>query len=295
MIIDAHHHLWRLSRGDYDWLTPDLAPLYRDFEPADLAPLMAAGGVAGGIVVQAAATEAETRFLLDLADQTPALLGVVGWTDFASPDAPAAIASLARHPKLKGFRPMLQDDPDDDFILRPAALAAVAALQDAGLRFDALVRPRHLPRLIQLRDRFPDLPMVIDHAAKPDIAGGGWEPWADDLRRVADDGRTCCKLSGLLIEAAPGADGEALRRYADLVVEAFGAERVMWGSDWPVVLLAGDYAGWLATAQALVAGRSDAERAAIFGGTAARFYGLMAAAGEIDLRALPLPHPEAPA
>ena len=295
MIIDSHHHLWRLSRGDYGWLTPDLATLYRDFEPADLAPLMAAGRVAGGIVVQAAESEAETAFLLKLADRTPTILGVVGWTDFASGDAPAAIARLARHPKLKGFRPMLQDDPDDDFILRPAALAAVAALQDAGLRLDALVRPRHLTRLVELRARFPALPMVIDHAAKPDIAGGQWEPWADNLRRVADDGRTCCKLSGLLTEAAPGADGDALLRYADLVVDAFGAERVMWGSDWPVVLLAGDYAGWLATAQALMAGRSDAERVAIFGGTAARFYWLAPAVGELDLRVPALPHPEAPA
>ena len=274
MIIDSHHHVWRLSRGDYDWLTPDLTDLYRDFEPADLAPLMAAGGVAGGIVVQAAESEAETGFLLDLANKSPTILGVVGWTDFAAPDGPAAIARLARHPRLKGFRPMLQDDPDDDFILRPAALAALAALRDEGLRLDALVRPRHLPRLISLRERFPDLPMVIDHAAKPDIAGGQWEPWADDMRRLADDGRTCCKLSGLLTEAAPGAGADALRRYADLVLDAFGAERVMWGSDWPVVLLAGDYGGWLAMAQALVAGRSDAERAAIFGGTAARFYGL---------------------
>ena len=274
MIIDSHHHLWRLSRGDYDWLTPDLAALYRDFEPADLAPLMTAGGVDGGIVVQAAATEAETRFLLDLADRPPTILGVIGWTDFAAPDAPAAIARLAAHPKLKGFRPMLQDDPDDDFILRPNGLAAVAALRDAGLVFEALVRPRHLPRLIALRERFPDLTMVVNHAAKPNIAGGQWASWAEDLRRLAGDGRTVCKLSGLLTEASPGADAPALRPYADLVIEAFGADRVMWGSDWPVVLLAGDYGGWLAMTQALTGSRSDAERAAIFGGTAARVYGL---------------------
>ena len=274
MIIDSHHHLWRLSRGDYDWLTPDLTALYRDFEPADLAPLMTAGGVDGGIVVQAAATEAETRFLLALADRTPSILGVIGWTDFAAPDAGEAIRRLARHPKLKGFRPMLQDDPDDDFILRPAALAAVAALQDAGLRFEALVRPRHLPRLIALRERFPDLPMVVNHAAKPDIAEGQWEPWASDLRRLAQDGRTVCKLSGLLTEAAPGADADVLRPYADLVIDAFGADRVMWGSDWPVVLLASGYDPWRAMARTLTAGRTAAEQAAIFGGTATRVYGL---------------------
>jgi L-fuconolactonase len=274
VIIDAHHHLWRLSRGDYGWLTPDLATLYRDFEPADLAPLMAAGGVGGGIVVQAAATEAETRFLLALADQSPAILGVIGWTDFTAPDAAAAIARLAVHPRLKGFRPMLQDDPDDDFILRPAALSALAALHDQGLRLEALVRPRHLPRLIQLRAQFPDLPMVINHAAKPNIAAGQWEPWASDLRRVANDGRTLCKLSGLVTEAAPDADAEQLQPYADLIIDAFGADRVMWGSDWPVVLGAAGYDPWRAMAQALTAERSTAERAAIFGGTAARVYGL---------------------
>ena len=274
MIIDSHHHLWRRSRGDYAWLTPDLAPLWRDFEPADMAPLMAAGGVDGGIVVQAAASEAETLFLLDLAEATPSILGVIGWTDFAAPDAADAVRRLTRHPKLTGFRPMLQDDPDDDFILRPAALAAVAAVRDAGLVFEALVRPRHLPRLIALRARFPDLRMVVDHAAKPDTAHGQWEPWAGDLRRLAQDGRTVCKLSGLLTEAATGAGAEALRPYADHVIDAFGAGRVMWGSDWPVVLLASDYARWLATARALTAGRTAAEQAAIFGGTAARVYGL---------------------
>ncbi len=274
MIIDSHHHLWRLSRGDYAWLTPDLAPLWRDFEPADLAPRMAAGGVEGGIAVQAAASEAETLFLLDLADRTPTILGVIGWTDFAAPDAGDAIRRLARHPRLKGFRPMLQDDPDDDFILRPAALAALAAVRDAGLVFEALVRPRHLPRLIALRARFPDLRMVVNHAAKPDIAGGQWEPWADDLRRLAGDGRTVCKLSGLLTEAGPDADVDALRPYVDHIIDAFGAQRVMWGSDWPVVLLAADYDRWLGMARALTAGRPSAERAAIFGGTAARVYGL---------------------
>ena len=274
MIIDSHHHLWRRSRGDYGWLTPDMGSLWRDFEPADLAPLMAAAGVDGGIAVQAAPTEAETRFLLDLADETPAILGVIGWTDFTAPDAAAAIKKLAAHPKLKGFRPMLQDDPDDDFILRPAALAALAAVQAAGLVFEALVRPRHLPRLITLRAQFPDLRMVVDHAAKPDIAGGGWSPWADDLRRLADDGRTICKFSGLLTEAGPGAGAEALRQYADQVFDAFGADRVMWGSDWPVVRLASDYGPWLDMARTLTAGRSAAEQAAIFGATAARTYGL---------------------
>jgi L-fuconolactonase len=274
MIIDAHHHLWRLARGDYGWLTPDLAPLHRDFLPPDFAPLRTGAGVTGSIVVQAAPTAAETAFLLDMAAAEPAILGVVGWTDLTAPDAADAIARLAANPKLEGLRPMLQDLADDDFILRPDVGLALEAMRRHGLRFEALVRPRHLPRLIALRERHPDLPIVVDHAAKPDIAAGSFEPWASDMRLLAADGLTVCKLSGLVTEAASDWRLADLRPYADLVIDAFGPARVMWGSDWPVVLLASSYDRWLETAQALVAGLSAAERADILGGTAARFYGL---------------------
>jgi L-fuconolactonase len=275
MIIDAHHHLWRRSRGDYDWLTKDLQPLWRDFEPHDLAPLMAEAGVAGGIVVQAAPTEAETQHLLDLAETSPAILGVVGWTNFASSRAPEAIERMAANPRLKGFRPMLQDDPDDDFILRPDAMEALGAMVERGLSFDVLIRPRHLRRIMVLREELPGLSMVIDHAAKPEIAAGAWEPWARELRALAGDGATCCKLSGLVTEAASGASLDDLRRYVDHILAAFGPSRVMWGSDWPVVRLAGmDYADWLAMAQALTAGWPAEARAQIFAGAAARFYRL---------------------
>ena len=274
MIIDAHHHLWRRSRGDYGWLTADLAPLWRDFEPVDLTPLMAAGGVAGGILIQAAPTEAETAFLLGLASRTPAILGVVGWTDLAALDAPEAIDRLAGEPALKGLRPMLQDLPDDDFILRPEVEPALRAMEATGLRFEALVRPRQLPRLLVLRERHPDLPIILNHAGKPDIAGGACSPWAEDIQRLAADGITVCKLSGLITEAGPDWDIDRLRPYADLVIDAFGPDRVMWGSDWPVALLAGSYAGWLDAARRLVARLTPDERAAIFGGTAASVYGL---------------------
>jgi len=274
MIIDAHHHLWRRSRGDYGWLTADLAPLWHDFELADLAPLMAAGGVAGGILVQAAPTEAETAFLLDLASRTPAILGVVGWTDLAAPDAPDAVGRLAANPALKGLRPMLQDLADDDFILSPAVQPALRAMAEARLRFEALVRPRQLRRIATLRERHPDLPIILNHAGKPDIAGGGWSPWAEDVRALAADGVTVCKLSGLITEAGPDWDIERLRPYVDLVIDAFGADRVMWGSDWPVVLLAGTYGGWLDAARRLLARLTSDERAAILGRTAARVYGL---------------------
>lgn len=274
MIIDAHHHLWRLSRGDYDWLTPDLTALYRDFGPGDLAPLMKAGGVAGGIVVQAAPTGAETDYLLALAERTPTILGVIGWTDFTSPVAADVVANLSKNPKLKGFRPMLQDLPDDDFILRPPAAAALDAIRRNNSRFEALVRPHHLPHLAVLRERLPDLAMVIDHAAKPDIANGAWEPWASDLKALARDGKTYCKFSGLITEGGPDWTVDKLRRYANLVLEAFGPHRVMWGSDWPVVLLAGRYDQWLEATHALLGGLPQRDRDAILGGNAADFYNL---------------------
>ena len=274
MIIDSHVHFWRLARGDYDWLTPDLATLYRDFEPADLAPVLEAAGVAGVIAVQAAATEAETGFLLELARLNPLILGVVGWTDFTSPRAPEAIARLARQARLKGLRPMLQDLGDDDFILRPAADAALAAMASHGLRLDALVRPRHLPRLITVRERHPDLAMVVDHAAKPDIAAGAWEPWASDMRRLGGDGRTCCKLSGLITEAGTDWTADSLRPYVDLILDAFGSDRVMWGGDWPVLTMAGTYDRWMTATRDLLGERSASERSVILSGAARRFYGL---------------------
>jgi L-fuconolactonase len=272
--IDSHHHLWRLSRGDYDWLTPALPSLYRDFDVEDLAPLLAQGGIDGAIVVQAAPTAAETAFLLDLAARTPALLGVVGWTDITARDAPETIARLAENLWLKGLRPMLQDLADDDFILRPDAATALAAIDHSGLRYEALIRPRHLRRIISLRERRPDLPIVVNHAAKPDIAHGAWSPWAEDLRDLAGDGTTLCKLSGLITEAGPDGSIDQMRRYTDHILACFGPSRVMWGSDWPVMLLAGDYAGWLAATQHLLSNLSPSERADVFGGTAQRFYGL---------------------
>jgi L-fuconolactonase len=274
MKIDSHHHLWRLDRGDYDWLTPDLGRLYRDFGPEDVTPLLAQAEVDGAIVVQAAPTAAETAFLLDLADRTPALLGVVGWADITAPNAPEVIGRLAENRWLKGLRPMLQDLDDDDFILRSDAAHGLEAMQSCGLRFEALIRPRHLKRIVALRERFPDLPIVVNHAAKPDIAGGAWSPWADDLRELASDGITLCKMSGLITEAGSQWSVDQLRRYADHVIACFGPSRVMWGSDWPVLLLAGDYSGWLAASQSLLLELSSFDRADIFGGVAQRFYNL---------------------
>jgi L-fuconolactonase len=273
-MIDAHVHFWRLARGDYDWLTPQTPDLYRDFEPSDVATLHAATGITGLVAVQAAETVAETQFLLDLAARYPQILGVVGWVDFGSDAAPATIAALATNPLLKGLRPMLQDLPDDDFVLRPSSLAAIEAMHAHGLSLDALVRPRHLRRILVLRERYPELPIVIDHAAKPEIANRAWEPWASDLRALAADGVTCCKLSGLVTEAAQDWSPSDLKPYVDLLLEAFGPERMLWGSDWPVVNLAGGFTPWREAAETLIAELEVGDRARVFGANAANFYHL---------------------
>lgn len=278
-VVDAHQHFWRLNRGDYGWLTPALRPLYRDFGPGDLAPLLHAGGVDATVLVQAAPTEAETRFLLGLAGRHEFVRGVVGWADFERPDAAERIAALAAHPKLVGLRPMVQDIADDDWLLRPALAPAFAAMIPHGLVFDALVLPRHLPRLAALRDRHPELRIVVDHAAKPRIrdhgfAGPSFDHWADGIAAIAADGRSCCKLSGLLTEAAPGAGANDLRPCVDHLLACFGPGRLIFGSDWPVLTLAASYGAWMATVRELLAGLAAPERAAVMGGNATRMYGL---------------------
>jgi L-fuconolactonase len=270
--VDAHHHVWRIARGDYGWLTSDL-PIHRDYTLDDLRPLL--GDVTATVLVQAAATEAETAFMLDVAQNSAGLVrGVVGWTDFADREAPARIAVLAREPLLKGLRPMLQDIADTDWILHAEYQPAIVTLTEAGLCFDALIQPRHLPVLLQLCARHPSLRLVIDHCAKPAIAFGGSRPWADDIARVARETQAFCKLSGLVTEAARDWLVDDLRRYADHIIDCFGPDRLMWGSDWPVVNLAGGYARWREAADTLLASLSTHERDAILGGTALNYYDL---------------------
>jgi L-fuconolactonase len=272
MLIDAHFHSWQLARGDYGWLTPALSPIYRDVNVPDWQTQARACGVTGGLLVQAAPTEAETAHLLALADRHPSVLGVVGWVDWLAPDAAQRIDTLARHPKLKGLRPMLQDIPDPDWILQPALQPLLALMAELGLVFDALVKPVHLPRLLTLAKTHPSLRIVIDHAAKPDIACGTWQPWADDLQRLAEQTDAVCKLSGMLTEAGPDPVSQVCRPWADHELACFGPDRVLWGSDWPVLELAGSYAGWWQACQQFTAHLTDAERAAVFGGNALRVY-----------------------
>jgi L-fuconolactonase len=272
MRIDAHHHLWTLARGDYGWLTPALAPIYRDFGLADLAPHLAAAGIEGTILVQAAATEAETMFLLDIAESSDVVRGVVGWTDFDAADAAARIDALAARSLLVGLRPMVQDIADDDWLLGPALAPLLTAMARNGLVFDALVLPRHLPRLLQIVGRHPDLAFVLDHCGKPRLATGEIATWQRDIALLAQHPNIVCKVSGLVTEAAPDWKIADLRQAVDHVVACFGPQRLLWGSDWPVVDLAGGYAGWFAAAETLLADLSPREKAAIFGGNAARIY-----------------------
>jgi L-fuconolactonase len=270
--IDAHQHYWRLERGDYGWLTPALGAIYRDFGPADLKPHLATRGIARTILVQAAPSEAETHFMLGLASEEPSVAGVVGWTDFAAAGAPERIAALARDARLVGLRPMLHDLPDDDWVLAPRLVPALRALSELGLVFDALVKPRHVARITVLAERHPDLTIVVDHAAKPDLKAGVLDPWRADMAALALRPNVLVKLSGLATEARPGWTLADLAPVAEHLIASFGPQRILWGSDWPVLNLNGDYASWCAATDALLAGLSEAEQAAILGGNAARTY-----------------------
>ncbi|MGX9428880.1 MULTISPECIES: amidohydrolase family protein [Bradyrhizobium] len=272
MRIDAHHHLWTLARGDYGWLTPALAPIHRDFSLSDLEPHLAAAKIEGTILVQAAPTEAETIFLLDIAAEAQVVRGVVGWMDFDAADGEARIDALAAREHLVGLRPMVQDIPDDDWLLRPALASLLAAMARNSLVFDALVLPRHLPRLLRLVDDHPNMQFVLDHCAKPRLATGEIADWQGDIALLAQRPNIVCKISGLVTEAAPDWQIADLRKAVDHVVACFEPHRLLWGSDWPVVNLAGGYEKWFAAAETLLAGLSPDEKAATFGGNAARIY-----------------------
>lgn len=272
MRIDAHQHFWQLARGDYGWLTPDLGSIHRDFSPGDLAPLLARHGIEATILVQAAPTQAETAFLLGIAAKTPFVAGVVGWCDFEAADAPARIATLAADPLLVGLRPMVHDITDPGWLARPALAPACAAMAENALVFDALIRPQHIEAALAMLARHPDLAVVIDHAAKPDLVAGELSAWRSGIAALAAHRNVACKLSGLVTEARPDWTIETLRPVVGHLLARFGPQRLIWGSDWPVVTLRAAYARWFDTARTLLAGLSQAERDAVFGGNAQRIY-----------------------
>lgn len=272
MRIDAHHHVWNLARGDYGWLTPALGPIHRDFTTDDIAPLIARHEIGRTILVQAAPTESETQFLLDIAKETDFVAGVVGWSDFDAPDAPARIARLAADPLLVGLRPMVQDIADDHWLARPELAPAFEALVTHGLVFDALLKPRHLQPMLAALTRHPELSVVVDHGAKPDLVEGDLRDWRHGIAALAAHPQVICKLSGLVTEAGPDWSLTTLRPVFDHLLASFGPQRLIWGSDWPVVTLRASYSEWFDAAQVLLAALPDDARAAIFGGNAQRIY-----------------------
>ncbi len=277
--MDAHQHFWRLDRGDYGWLTPSLAAIHRDFGPADLAPILARHRIDRTILVQAAPTEAETAWLLDVARGTPFVAGVVGWTDFEARDAPDAIARLAEREKLVGLRPMVQDIADPDWLARRSLAPAFEAMVAHGLVFDALVLPRHLPHLASVLERHPGLAVVVDHGAKPRIRERELGAWRDAMAAVAAHPGACCKLSGLVTEARSGDGAAELAPWIEALVERFGPGRLIWGSDWPVVELAGGYDRWRAITLEALSDLAADERDAVLGTNAERVYLARASSG----------------
>ena len=309
MQVDSHQHFWTLARNDYGWLTPGAGPIYRDFQPAHLRPMLRATGVHCSIAVQAAPTVEETRYLLNIAHLEDVVAGVVGWVDMDCPGrALADLEVLARDEAFLGIRPMIQDIDNPDWMLGSAPAAVFERLADLNLRFDALVRPVHLPRLSELLGRYPEMSAVVDHGAKPAIADRSWQPWADHMAALAEDTGAFCKLSGLLSEARATDTEEDLLPYMDHLFRCFGPERLMWGSDWPVLMLGGraaeaapsfrperrpasgakarepqqpgrSYRGWHAMVKRWLKNQDAVAKRAIEGGAAIRFYGLCGEAG----------------
>ena len=273
-MIDSHQHFWYYDSSEYGWIDDSMAALKRDFLPEDLRPEMTRAGVDACVAVQARQTLDETRFLLALADANPFVAGVVGWVDLQADDVRARLAAIA-HPKLVGVRHIVQSEPDDRFLLRPSFCRGIAALREFNLTYDILIYPRHLQPAAEFVARFPGQRFVLDHLAKPEIRRGAIDEWARDLRGLASAGDVYCKLSGLVTEAdwrrwTPG----QIHPYLDVAFDCFGAGRLMIGSDWPVCTVAAGYSHTMAVVTGYLARRPDAEREAVLGGNAQRFYGL---------------------
>ncbi|MGC1548846.1 MAG: amidohydrolase family protein [Rhodanobacter sp.] len=274
MLIDAHQHYWQVARGDYGWLHHAPTLLRRDFLPADFRMQREAIGIHGSILVQAAPTESETRFLLELSEADRGVVGVVGWVDFEAHDVHARIKTLVRdgNGRLLGLRPMVQDIPDPDWLARPALDAAFDAMQEYDLAFDALVQPIHIPALRKRLAREHSLRTVLDHAGKPDIAHGDFDDWAAHMAHLAEHPTVYCKLSGLLTQLVPGTPESAMDRYVEHLFACFSANRLMWGSDWPVLTTHSDVAHWLMLARDYTQRFAPDAQPQIFGGNVLTFY-----------------------
>ena len=272
--IDAHQHFWKYDPIAYDWIDGEMGLLKRDFLPKDLKPLLDAGGISGCIAVQARQSLEETAFLLDLAEEHDFILGVVGWVDLQADDLEKQLDTLRSFHRLKGIRHIVQAEPDPEFLLREPFLRGVKALAKAGLVYDILVYERQLPSVVRFLERCPDQPMVLDHLGKPIIEGGPSRVWKEHIRAIAEHPQVYCKVSGLVTEADWGKWSPAdFYPFLETVAEAFGPERLMVGSDWPVCLLAArDYAQVMELVHGFFKDWPEEAKNALYGGTAAKCY-----------------------
>lgn len=274
MRLDAHVHLWDPKRGDYGWLGPHLPKLNRYFSSTELQSILAAHEVAAVVLVQAAPTAAETDYLLALSAVHPWIRGVVGWVELDSPQAGDQVSRRAAQARFVGLRPMLQDLSERDWILSPACALGLEALQASGMAFDALIRPPHLPVIVELAGRYPQLRIVVDHAAKP-VIGRMIDPaWRTGMRELAAHANVSCKVSGLMTELSAPTEAAMIPSYVAELLDAFGSERLIWGSDWPVLTQVAQYSGWLELTERCLAGLSSDARERVFGINATRFYQL---------------------
>jgi L-fuconolactonase len=267
-MIDAHQHFWQLGRFDYPWMSKDLGVLYRDYLPADLAPILQRNNITQTVLVQASNSVAESRWLLDLADSNNFIAGVVGWVDLTNPEIPT-------HPKFKGVRHLVESEPNDDWLVQPEVLSGLQKLSARGLSYDLLVHTRHLKHVPVVAESCPDLALVIDHLAKPPIARNEIDEWSRAFKPLANCQNLYCKLSGLVTEANWNSwRVDDLRPCVECALDSFGVDRIMFGSDYPVCLLAASYDRVLDSFQEIIKDLSDADREKIFAGNAAKFYRL---------------------
>ena len=275
MKIDAHQHFWQYNEHEYGWIGPELAALRVDRRPQDLRPLLRAAGINGCIAVQARQTLSETEALLTLADQHPFIVGVVGWVDLRSPDLRKQLEQFAKHPKLVGVRHVVQDEADDRFMCQESFVRGIGLLAEYDLAYDLLLFPKHLLVACELVAQFPSQRFVLDHMAKPFIKAGRLTPWEVDIRRLAALPNVYGKVSGMVTEADwQSWQPDDFRPYLDIVFEAFGPQRLMFGSDWPVCTLAASYQQVVDLVANYAAQLSEDEQRAVFAETAARFYGV---------------------
>jgi len=277
MQIDAHQHFWIYNPDEYGWIDESMAALRRDFLPENLVPELKRNGFQGSVAVQARQTLEETRWLLEFAERSASILGVVGWVDLRSPDVHSQLTAFAANPKLVGIRHIVQAEPDDRFLLQPEFLRGISALEEFDLAYDILIYPKHLSVAAEFVERFPRQRFVLDHLAKPPIKSGDLDSWAQGIRRLAAFPNVFCKLSGLVTEADwHNWRPEQITPYLDVAFEAFGPDRLMIGSDWPVCLVAAAYARVVQVVTDYLGRQNPAWREAVLGGNAQRFWKMTA-------------------